>query len=136
MVQQLVVASATMGVTAFGLWYWLLASGWEEAAARNMVLLLMVFLENFHVFNCRSEYRSAFRVPLTRNLVLVAGVLAAQGIHILAMHIPFMQSVLRVAPVSTGEWLSLFLLASVVLVVMELFKLAKRYSSSTITAVP
>lgn len=126
MVHQLVVSGATMGLVAFGLWYWLLAAGWEEAAARNLVFLLMVLLENFHVFNCRSEYRSTFRVPLRHNLVLVAGVLAAQGIHILAMHIPFMQSVLRVNPVSAGEWLHLFLLASVVLVVMEIFKLVKR----------
>jgi hypothetical protein len=60
----------------------------EEASARNCVLLLMVLLQNVHVFNCRSESTSAFRVPLHRNWILIFGVLAAQGIHIehVALH--------------------------------------------------
>lgn len=125
MVQQMVVSGATMAAVAFGLWYWFMQAGWEEGAARNMVLLLMVLLQNFHVFNCRSEYVSAFRVPIRRNVVLVGGVIAAQGIHILAMQMPFMQGVLQVQPVSMQDWFNLLGLAAVILVVMEIFKLVK-----------
>lgn len=123
MIRQTVVSGLVMAIIAFSTWSWLLNSGWEEAAARNMVLLLMVLLENFHVFNCRSERVSAFRVPLKRNLLLVGGVLAAQLIHIMAMHIPFFQNVLQASPVSFREWVVMLLLASVVLAAMEVFKL-------------
>jgi hypothetical protein len=94
-----------------------------EFEARDSLLLLMVLLENFHVFNCRSEYISAVRIPLQRNWLLIGGVVAAQGIHILAMHLSPTQALLRVAPLSLREYLLLFAIASSILVVMELFKL-------------
>ena len=89
----------------------------------------MVLFENFHVFNCRSEYRSAFRVPISNNYLLIAGVIAAQGIHILALYIPFFQDVLQVQPVSPVEWLVLLALASSVVIVMEIFKSVRKHRS-------
>ena len=123
MVQQTVISGATMGLVCFGAWYGLLEAGWDEAAARNLVLLLMVLFQNFHVFNCRSEYVSAFRVPLQRNVILVAGVVGALGLHLLSMHLPFMQTLLRIGPVTPIEFFYLALLAATVLMAMELFKL-------------
>lgn len=122
MIEQTIVSGLCMGLLAFGNWYWLLSVGWDEAAARNSTLLLMVLLENVHVFNCRSERISAFRVPLRRNWLLVGGVAIAQGVHILMMHIPLMQKVLGVAPVSFSHWLRLALLALSLIVAMELYK--------------
>ncbi|HMP41361.1 MAG TPA: HAD-IC family P-type ATPase, partial [Roseiflexaceae bacterium] len=123
MIRQTVTSGMTIGLIGFGTWYWLLAAGYDEAAARNLVLLLMVLFENVHVFNCRSEYVSALRVPLGRNKVLIGGVFAALGLHLLSMQLPFMQSLLRVAPVSFAEFGILFALALSVLLVMEIFKL-------------
>lgn len=125
MLQQTMTSGATIGLIAFGVWYWLLGMGYDEFAARNLLLLLMVLFENVHVFNCRSEYVSAFRVPLSRNKVLVAGVIGALGLHLLSTYLPFMQSILRVAPVSLAEFGYLLLLALTVLLVMELFKAVK-----------
>jgi magnesium-transporting ATPase (P-type) len=125
MVQQTVASGLTMGILAFAAWGWLLEKGWEEPSARNLILLLMVLFENVHVFNCRSERVSAFRTPIRSNRLLVFGVLAAQGVHILTMYTPLMQKVLQVAPVSLAEWASLIVLAMVLLAVMELFKAVK-----------
>jgi len=127
MVKETVLSGLVIGAIALSTWFWLLSAGWEEAAARNMIILLMVLLENFHVFNCRSEYRSLFRTPLRNNLLLIGGVIAAQGLHIIAMYIPFFQETLQIAPVSFTEWLSLLALASIILFVMEVFKLARGY---------
>jgi magnesium-transporting ATPase (P-type) len=104
----------------------LLEMGFTEVEARNRVLLLMVLLQNFHVFNARSEHESAFRVPLARNRILVAGVLLALGVHVLAMHVPLMQRVLQVGPVSVEEWAVPFVLASTIIAAMELFKWIRR----------
>jgi len=125
MVEQTLVSGLVMGIIGFGSWHWMLANGWEEDVARNIVLMLMVLLQNVHVFNCRSEYESAFRVPLRRNVVLVGGVLAAHGIHILAMHLPLLQTILRTEPVTLAQWGVLFLLALPLLFVMELYKLLR-----------
>jgi hypothetical protein len=53
-------------------------------------------------------------------------VIAAQGVHILAMQVPAMQEILGVAPVSLSLWFALFTVALSLVCVMELFKYACR----------
>ncbi|MDD2317694.1 MAG: HAD-IC family P-type ATPase [Desulfobacterales bacterium] len=123
MIGQTLVSGLAIGMLAFASWYWMIkVQTTNEASARNMILLLMVLLQNVHVFNCRSEKVSAFMIPIQRNLILVFGVLAAQGIHVLSMHAPFMQGILGTEPVRFNQWLIALALALVVLVVMEVFK--------------
>lgn len=47
-----------------------------------------------------------------------------QGIHILSMHLPFMQRIFGTAPVGFTQWL--MMLAMAVLLVMETFKWVRR----------
>lgn len=123
MIRQTLVSAAVISLLTFGLWYHLLNHlHWKEAAARNSILLLMVLLQNFHTLNCRSETVSIFKIPLRNNIVLVIGILAAQGIHILAMHMPFTQNLLSLCAINWNDWIKLFLTAFLILIVMELFK--------------
>ncbi len=127
MINQTILSGATIGLIVFGLWYYLNTyTQMDELHARDLVLLLMVFMQNFHVFNCRSERVSAFKVPIKRNFILIFGVITAQGIHILSMHIPFMQSILRIEPVGFKEWVYILALAVPILLVMEMFKLINK----------
>jgi magnesium-transporting ATPase (P-type) len=127
MVWQTIVSGLTIGALALGAWYWMVrVEIMDEAVARNLVLLFMVLLQNVHVFNCRSEAVSALKVPLRRNVVLIFGVLAAQGIHVLSMYLPFMQKILGTQPVAFAQWILLLALALTVLLVMEMFKWVRR----------
>ncbi len=133
MIGQTLVSGFTIGALAFGFWYCMVAvQAMEEAPARNMVLLLMVLLQNVHVFNCRSETDSTFRISLRRNVILIFGVIAAQGIHLMRMHLPFMQTILATGPVRFTQWLTILALALVILVVMEVFKWIKRQSDNAV----
>ncbi len=123
MINQTVVAALVMGLVSFTVFRWLLLNGYEVNEARNLILLLMVLFENVHVGNCRSETRSIFALSPLRNPILLWGTLAAQGIHILALHVPVMQKVLSVQPVSMQNWLSGLALALSLVIVMELHKL-------------
>jgi magnesium-transporting ATPase (P-type) len=128
---QTLVSGFTMGSIALAFWFFLTdIQQMNEIHARNMVLLLMVFMQNIHVFNCRSETVSAFRVPLSRNWILILGVILAQGIHIAAMHMPFMQTVLRIEPITFLEWAEVLILAVPLLIVMEIFKLLNTHGFS------
>jgi magnesium-transporting ATPase (P-type) len=97
-----------------------------EARRRTSGRNVFVLMQNYHAFNCRSETESAFAVPLGRNPLLAVGVLLAPGLHVLAMHVPFMQTVLRVAPVALAAWLAPLLAGVSILAVMEVFKASKR----------
>ncbi len=131
MIQQTLVSGFGMGLIAFAFWHYLInIELMDETHARNIILLLMVFMQNVHAFSCRSETVSAFKVPLKRNVILVFGVLAAQGIHILSMQIPFMQNVLRIEPITPFEWVEVLILAIPLLIIMEIFKFIKNRVSS------
>lgn len=123
MITQTLLSGSVMMLLTFGLWSHLLNNlHYGEAEARNIILLLMVLLQNFHVLNCRSERTSVFSIPFSNNHFVWISIIVAQGIHILSMHIPFMQNLLNVEPVSLSEWLKLLATASIILVVMELYK--------------
>ena len=127
MIRQTLVSAAVISLLAFGLWYHLLNNlNWEEPVARNAVLMLMVLLQNFHALNCRSETRSIFHIPLSNNYILIFGILAAQGLHILALQIPFMQNLLSLNPIGGREWIFLFFTAAIILLAMEIFKIYVR----------
>ncbi len=127
MINQTIVSGVTMGLVVFGLWHYLNTyTQMDQIHARDLILLLMVFMQNFHVFNARSERVSAFKVPIKRNIILVFGVIAAQGIHILSMQIPFMQNILRIEPITISEWLYILALAMPMILVMEVFKYFRR----------
>ena len=126
MVEQVALSGLTIGLIGFGVWIYLLNAGWEEEPARNLLLLLIVLFQNYHVFNCRSEYVSAFRMPFRNNPLAFIAVIAALGLHTLVMHVPLMQSLLRIAPVTLEQFLILAALAGAILVVMELYKLIRR----------
>lgn len=122
MIQETLISGLVMGIIAFGAWKWMLDQGYSEFHARTLVLMLMVLIENVHVFNCRSEYISVFKIPFKRNWFVVGGALIAQAIHIIASNIPFMQNVLQTDSVNIKEWFILFALSLIVLVTMEIFK--------------
>jgi len=122
MIERVVLSALVMGSVAFFLFQWLLNSGYTVDEARNGTLLLMVLFENVHVFNCRSETRSVFRLNPLRNPLLLFGTAAAQLVHIGAMYAPWISDVLRIQPVSGQYWLDLLVLALTVLVAMELHK--------------
>ncbi len=126
MIQQVALSGLVMGATASLLWYYLLnVVGMDESSARNILLLFMVLLENAHVFNCRSETLSIFRIPFKRNIFLPVAVVAAQLLHIASMHIPFMQNVLRIEPIAFNEWLYVLGLSLGIIAVMEIFKVIR-----------
>jgi len=126
MMERTLLAALLMGGVAWLYQRHLLASGVDEEASRNLLLMLMVLFENVHVFNCRSELRSVFRHSLLRNPILVGGTLAAQLIHIGALFAPGLSGVLGTAPIGPEQWLHLLGMALSILFVMELHKLFRR----------
>lgn len=129
MIEQVVTAGIVMGLVCLGMWIYYMKTGLEENEARTNIFTLLVLMQFYHVFNCRSEYSSAFRVPLRNNLILIAGTTTAFIVHLLAMYTPWMQALLRTNPISLEKWLTLGALASTIMVTMEIYKWIRRDSA-------
>ncbi|MFO8026691.1 MAG: HAD-IC family P-type ATPase, partial [Opitutales bacterium] len=129
MIKQVGIIGAWMGLVAFGVFYYLIEIvNMDTAEARNLLLLLMVLFENGHVFNCRSEDRSIFRIPLSANWLLIATVVIAQGVHIASMYTPGLSGVLGTQPVSLQSWFALLGVALSIIVVSEVYKFIRKRS--------
>ena len=122
MIHRSVLISLWIGGLSFGLFLWMLDRGVELASVRNVLLLFIVLSMNLHMFNCRSETKSFYKIPLMQNPVLVFGVSGALLFHVLAMYTPWGQLVLKTGPVGPATWALVLVLASSVLVVMEWHK--------------
>ncbi len=122
MIERSILVALWIGVLGFFLFKWMLDSGTPLESCRNILLLLIVLFENVHMFNCRSETKSAFKIPLLQNPVLLFGVLGAFLIHVLAMYLPAGQLILKTQPVNASTWLVVIGLALSILLVMEVHK--------------
>jgi len=127
MIEQVMVGGLTMGGVCLGLWIYLLDfAGYPEDLARTLVFTLLVLMQFYHVQNCRSEFRSAFRVPMKNNPILMYGMVLAFLIHVAVVNVPFMQDLLRVTALPLRYWFILGGIAAVVFVVMEIYKFVRR----------
>jgi Ca2+-transporting ATPase len=122
MITRNVYSALVMAGVGFGLFYWLIAQGYETSYARNLLLLLFVIFENFQALNARSEHHSLFHRGLFSSPLLIASVVGAQVIHLAASHVPGLADTLRIWPPTLAEWVALLAAGSSLLIVMELEK--------------
>ncbi|MGQ9683000.1 MAG: cation-translocating P-type ATPase [Anaerolineae bacterium] len=125
MIEQVLLSSVTMAGICFAAWMWMHNAGWPQEAARGTLLTLLVMLQFYHVFNCRSEFRSILRVPLHSNRLLMVGMAVAFALHVLATEVPLLQGLLRLQPIAWQHWLLMAVAGVPLWIVMEAYKLAR-----------
>ena len=127
LMEEILISGIFIGGIVFGLWYYLInVVHMEVAHARGHIMALMVFIQNIHVLNCRSEKHSAFKMSFKSNPLVLFSILSAIGLQIIIMEVPLLSRILGTYSVSFVNMIYLFLLALPVLIVMEIFKLIKK----------
>jgi magnesium-transporting ATPase (P-type) len=115
-----------MGVGTLLMFRWELDQTGSLEAARTVALTTMVLFQAFQAFNARSETRSVFRMSPLTNPFLLASVVGALAIHAAALYLPPTQFVLRVVPIDLEAWARIILVASSLVVAMEIHKAVRR----------
>ncbi|MBP3389994.1 MAG: cation transporting ATPase C-terminal domain-containing protein, partial [Clostridia bacterium] len=90
LILECLISGFVIGAVVFGVWYTLMTSGADLVFARSIVMVLMVFIQNFHTFNCRSETKSIFQIPLNSNWFVWLTVVLAIALQIVIMEVPFL----------------------------------------------
>lgn len=116
------LAGLVIGGTVFGVWAVLIAQGTEITFARSIVMALMVFMQNFHTLNCRSETRSTFKQNPFGNWLVPVAVGLAIVLQIALMEVPFLANVLNLTTVPIILLVQMFALGAIILIVMEFYK--------------
>ena len=123
LLREIIVSGSIIGILVFCVWYYLInIINMDVNIARGYIMGLMVFIQNIHVFNCRSEKKSVFSVSIKNNPLIVGGVVCSVILHIIVMETPFLSRMLQTSSLPILHLVYLFLLALIVLVVMEIYK--------------
>lgn len=124
---EIIISGLFMGILVFGLWYYLInILNIETVVARGYVMAEMVFIQNIHVLNCRSEIYSTFKISIKSNLLIILTIISSILLQIIVMNVDIFSKFLQVQPISFSSFIMLFLLSLLILIVMEIFKYIKR----------
>ena len=120
---EILVSGTFIGLLIFGLFYYLVSIKEVELnMARGYIMALMVFIQNTHVFNCRSERHSIFSKYVKENQTVFIGVIGSIILQMIVMESPFLSSVLKTTSIPLMHMLYLMLAAISVILVMEVYK--------------
>ena len=126
MIQEVLLSGLTMGLIVFITWLFLVKrTSIPVDTARGYIMMLMVFMQNFHTLNCRSEKRSAFSIPLSRNWFVVLSVIGAIALEIIVMEVDIFSYFLKTTSMPVQHVFYMLLISLPVLLVMEAFKKIK-----------
>jgi len=126
LLEETLISGFTIGLIVFMVWIYLLKkAGIPVQTARGYILILMVFMQNIHVLNCRSETKSAFKIPLKNNPLIIFGMITILILQIIVSETPFLSTILKTTSLPFLHIIYMFLLALPVLIVMEIYKKLK-----------
>ena len=90
--------------------------------ARAVIMMLMVFIQNVNVLNCRSENRTVFKESLTDNPLLMTTILGSIFLQLFLSEVPSTAKFLKVVPLGAFEVVKILGLSFVVILVFEIYK--------------
>ena len=130
LILEVLISGIFIGLLVFAVWYYLInIAKADTSIARGYILVLMVFIQNIHVLNCRSEKNSTFKISLKKNPFVIFSILSAILIQILFMEVPILSRFLQTSSIPFTDIIGLFVISIPVLIVMELYKLIRFYHS-------
>lgn len=127
LIQETLVSGTAIGLIVFLFWVYLINYiHMDVGQARGYVLLLMVFMQNIHMFNCRSELKSAFKIPFNNNPFIIVSIMLVLLLQFLVTKNAMLSKILQTTRISVNHIFIIFLLALPILLIMEIFKKLKR----------
>ena len=96
--------------------------------AQTMAFTTLVMFQMFNVLNCKSEDKSLFKVGIFSNMWLIGAIILSALLQVAVIHTP-LSFFLKTTPLTLTDWVYVILVASTVLIAVELLKLFYRSKS-------
>lgn len=132
LVQEVLLSGILIGLIVFGVWVYLINYlKYDVVTARSYIVILMVFMQNLHVLNCRSETKSIFKIPFKNNPLIIIGTISVLTLQFFVIESPTLSSVLKITTLPVNHVVLMFVLALPILLVMEVFKYFKNKNNKS-----
>jgi Ca2+-transporting ATPase len=105
----------------------------DESYARTMAFTTLMMFQLFNVYNCRSNWRSAFSGFFDNKWLLVA-VVFSLSTHVLVIYVPLLQTAFHTVALSAIDWLVVTGVSATLLVIVEVGKVVTRVRRRPVTA--
>lgn len=123
LLQEVLLSGTTIGVVVFLVWSYLLNYlNMDVSVARGYIVMLMVFMQNMHVLNCRSEDKSFYKVSLKTNPFVVFSIVGAIILQIIFGEVDVLSKFLQTSPIPVMHLIYLFIISTSILIVSEIYK--------------
>lgn len=127
LIKEIVISGLYIGIVIFIVWYFLLKYiNMDVSTARGYIMALMVFMQNIHVLNCRSEKKSIFKMSLFKNPMIILSIGISIILQITVMEVDFLASLLNTHRIPNIDLIKIIFLALPIILVMEIFKFIRR----------
>lgn len=131
LVKQIFLSGTFIGVLIFIVWYILINNFHMEVAhARGYVLALMVFIQNMHVLNCRSESKSVFENGFKQNKFVLFTIVGTIILQMIVMEVPILSRFLQTYDVPNLHLVILFVVSLPIILIMEMYKYVKKHKNN------
>lgn len=123
MITQVLISGIFMGLITF-ISYVILTKclDMKVETARGYIMALMVFMQNMHVLNCRSEKISVFNNPIKNNPLVLFSIVSAIILQVIVMEVEVLSNFMETTSIPFMHLILLFLASLPILFVMELYK--------------
>ena len=124
LIKEVLLSGFTIGILVFIVWVYLInILKFDINIARGYIVALMVFIQNMHVLNCRSETKSIFSKKIERNKFVYFSIISAIVLQFIIMEVPFLSKFLKTSSIPFNHLIILFIISLTVLFIMELYKM-------------
>ncbi|MFH0906819.1 MAG: HAD-IC family P-type ATPase [bacterium] len=107
----------------FGLFFYLLKySGYEISHIRSVIFAGLTIDSLFYVFSCKSLRQNIWRINLLSNKFLILSWLFGVMMLLAALYVPILQSLLKTTPINLFDWMLVFGLGFVNIILIETVK--------------
>ena len=126
---EVLISGLFIGIIVFIVWIYLINKlDMPVNIARGYIVILMVFIQNMHVLNCRSEKSSILKVPIKSNPLIIFSIVSAIFLQVLFSEVPFLSKFLQTTSIPITHMLILFVISTTIIFIMEIYKYLKRKS--------
>lgn len=122
LVTRILLVSGLIVGGAWWLFEWELGIGADLAEARTSAVNLVVAVELFYLFSCRSLTASVWRIGFFGNRWILVGVLAQTVAQLAITYVPAMNTLFQTAPIDAQAWLRIVGLATLAVLVVAVDK--------------
>lgn len=123
LISEILLSAAVIALIVFELYNYLYnVRGMDITTVRTYIMVVMVFMENIHIFNCRSEKISMFRLKIRDNYFVISTLVITSILQVIIVRTPGFANVFGLDTIPFENAIVLLLLTAPVLVTMELFK--------------